>query len=115
MESPQSADYKYVIFSLAQIRAHNLRDVKRDRTLVRGSKRAFDYYTQFQNSRFLWTETARIYLNEVSTESAYIIDYEYPIFSLAQIRRFDVKDMKRPSHKQDSISHTTLGNITVAQ
>ena len=98
-ESPQSADYKYVIFSLAQIRAHNLRDVKRDRTLVRGSKRAFDYYTQFQNSRFLCTETARIYLNEVSTESAYIIDYEYPIFSLAQIRRFAVKDMKRPSHK----------------
>ena len=44
MESPQSADYKYVIFSLAQIRAHNLRDVKRDRTLVRGSKHAFDYY-----------------------------------------------------------------------
>ena len=35
---------------MAQIRAHNLRDVKRDRTLVRGSKHAFDYYTQFQNS-----------------------------------------------------------------
>ena len=73
---------------------------------------AFDYYTQFQNSRFLCTETARIYLNEVSTESAYIIDYEYPIFSLAQILRLAVKDMKRPSHKHDSTAHTTLGNMT---
>ena len=76
---------------------------------------AFDYYTQFKNSQFSWTETVRIYLNEVSTESAYIIDYEYSIFSLAQIRRFAVKNMKRPSRKHDSIVHTTLGNIAEFQ
>ena len=51
------------------------------------------------NWRFLCTETARIYLHKVSTKSAYIVDYEYPIFSLAQILRLAVKDMKRPSHK----------------
>ena len=66
-------------------------------------------------SQFLCTETARIYLNEVSTESAYIIDYEYPIFSLAQICRFAVKDMKRQSHKHGSIVHTTLGNMAEFQ
>ena len=49
-------------------------------------------------------------MNEVSTESAYIIDYEYSIFSLAQIRRFAEKDMKRPSHKHGSIVQTTLGH-----
>ena len=41
------------------------------------------------------TETAHNYLNEVSTESAYIIDYECPIFSLAQIRAYHLRDVKR--------------------
>ena len=41
------------------------------------------------------TETARMYLKEVSTESAYIIDYEYPIFSLAQIRAYNLGDVKQ--------------------
>ena len=52
-------------------------------------------------------------MNEVSTESAYIIDYEYSIFSLAQIRRFAEMDMKRPSH--GSIVQTTLGNMAEFQ
>ena len=75
--------------------------MKRDRRLVRGSKHGVRllYAIPKFYSRFLCTETARIYLNEVSTESAYIVDYEYPIFSLAQILRLAVKDMKRPSHK----------------
>ena len=113
-------DCKYVIFSLAQIGAYNLRHVKRDRRLVRGSKHGVRdrllYAIPKFYSRSLCTETARIHLNEVSTESAYIIDYEYPIFSLAQIRRFAVKDMmKCPSHKHGSIAHTTLGNMTEFQ
>ena len=87
--------------------------MKRDRRLVRGSKRGvpsiLNAIPKFY-SRFLWIETARIYMNEVSTESAYIIDYEYSIFSLAQTRRFAEKDMKRPSHKHGSIVQTTLGH-----
>ena len=54
-------------------------------------------------------------MNEVSTESAYIIDYEYSIFSLAQIRRFAEMDMKRPSRKHGSIVQTTLGNMAEFQ
>ena len=75
--------------------------------------------TFIRNSKILFAilvgRTARIYLNEISTESAYIIDYEYPIFSLAQTPRFAVKVMKRPSHKHGSIAHTTLGNRTECQ
>ena len=36
-----------------------------------------------------------MYLKEVSTESAYIIDYEYLIFSLAQIRAYNLRDVKQ--------------------
>ena len=54
-------------------------------------------------------------MNEVSTESAYIIDYEYSIFSMAQIRRFAEMDMKRPSCKHGSIVQTTLGNMAEFQ
>ena len=54
-------------------------------------------------------------MNEVSTESAYIVDYEHSIFSRAQIHRFAEKEMKRPSRKHGSIVHTTLGNMAEFQ
>ena len=61
--------------------------MKRDRTLVRGSKHSVRLLYAVTKFAILLDRNGPIYLNEVSTESAYIIYYEYPIFSLAQIRR----------------------------
>ena len=90
--------------------------MKRDRTLVRGSKHSVRLLYPF--SKFaIFVDRNGSYLLEsgINRKGIHHIDYEYPIFSLAQIRSFAVKDMKRPSDKHGSIVHTTLGNMAEFQ
>ena len=71
---------------------------------------SFDITAKFKQNkqRFLFRQTAGIYLKNTSIESSYFLDYKYVIFSLAQIRRFAEKDMKRLSGKHGSIvTHNT--------
>ena len=58
---------------------------------MRIGKLHINYHSLFlaiEKKRFLFRETARIYLNNTSIESPYTLDYKYIIFSLAQIRPY---------------------------
>ena len=59
---------------------------------MRIGKLHINYHSLFlaigKKQRFLFRETARIYLNNTSIESPYTLDYKYVIFSLAQIRPY---------------------------
>ena len=50
MESPWYVDYKYVIFSLAQIRVYILRGMKRDRTIASDYKLHINYFCALENT-----------------------------------------------------------------
>ena len=47
-----------------------------------------------EHMRFLPRETVRVYLNSMSIESPWSLDYKFVIFSLTQIRAYILQGMK---------------------
>ena len=82
---------------MAQICTYTLRDVKRDRTTASTTlQTAYKLFLRTrEHMRFLPRETVRVYLNSMSIESPWSLDYKFVTFNLAQNRAYILPDVKR--------------------